>query len=179
MLLQKIPGLERFQYLNLGVTLYQAAFNGNWQVAKDLHSVYPDIVRAPITEGRETALHIAAAANHPNFVNELLKLMNREDLELKNQHGQTALHFAVASGNVIIAKEMVEKNGNLTLIRYEGMNNALCMAALLGRREMMSFLFRNTPFDALSRDERIELLLATISNDLYGMSHFSMMLSLS
>lgn len=39
---------------------------------------------------------------------------------------------------------------------------------------MVSFLFRVTPFDDLSPDERIELLVATISNDLYGMSHFSM-----
>lgn len=176
MLLQKIPGQKRFQYLNSCVLLYQAAFKGNWQQAKALLDTYPDIVGDPITEGGDTALHIAAAANHPNFVKELLKLMKKNDLERKNEQGQTALYFAAASGNVTIAEEMVEKNDKLTLIRFEGKIKCtpLYIAALLGRKEMVSFLFRVTPFDDLSPDERIELLVATISNDLYGMSHFSM-----
>ena len=158
------------------------------------------MVRNPITEGRDTALHIAAAANHPHFVKELLKLMRKEELEITNRYGQTALYLAAASGNVIIAKEMVkmhdnreviiaeemmEKNDKLTLIRAESEKmkfTPLYIAALLGRREMVSFLFDKTPFEDLScgdRGERIELLVATISNDLYGMPHFSMIVSLS
>nr|XP_023903616.1 ankyrin repeat-containing protein ITN1-like [Quercus suber] len=264
-------GQERFQYLNSCVLLYQAAFKGNWQEAKALLDIYPDIVRKPITEGEDTALHIAAAANHPNFVKELLKLMKKEDLELKNNYEQTALYFAAASGNVIIAEEMVEKNDKPTLIGREviiaeemvekndeptltggeviiaeeivekndkptligeviiaeemvekndkrtliggeviiaeGMleNNdkrtliggeviiaeemvekkekptlirrekrmkytPLYIAALLGRREMVSFLFGVTPFKDLSRGERIELLVATISYDFYDIA---------
>ncbi|KAM4088131.1 hypothetical protein ACB094_07G047500 [Castanea mollissima] len=175
MLLQKISGQKRFQYLNSCVLLYQAAFKGNWQKAKALLDIYPDIVGKPITEWKDTALHIAAAANHPNFVKELLKLMEREDLELQNYYGQTALYFAAASGNVIIAEEMVKKNDKPTLIRPE--NEMKCtplyIAALLGRREMVSFLFGKTPFEKLScgdGGERIELLVATISNNLYDIA---------
>ncbi|KAM3694299.1 hypothetical protein ACJW31_07G047500 [Castanea mollissima] len=166
---------KRFQYLNSCVLLCQAAFKGNWQKAKALLDIYPDIVGKPITEWKDTALHIAAAANHPNFVKELLKLMEREDLELQNSYGQTALYFAAASGNVIIAEEMVKKNDKPTLIRPE--NEMKCtplyIAALLGRREMVSFLFGKTPFEKLScgdGGERIELLVATISNDLYDIA---------
>lgn len=136
MLLQKIPGQKRFQYLNSCVLLYQAAFKGNWQEAKALLDTYPDIVGDPITEGGDTALHIAAAANRPNFVKELLKLMKKNDLERKNEQGQTALYFAAASGNVTIAEEMVEKNHKLTLIRFEGQIKCtpLYIAVLLGRK---------------------------------------------
>ncbi|XP_030942847.1 ankyrin repeat-containing protein At5g02620-like isoform X1 [Quercus lobata] len=167
---------KRFQYLNSCVLLYQASFKGNWQAAKDLLRLYPGMVRDPITEGGDTALHIAAAANHPNFVKELLKLMKKEELEITNKYGQTALYFAAASGNVIIAEEMVEKNDKLTLIRIKSREKKftpLYVAALLGRREMVSFLFDKTPFKDLScgrRGERFDLLVATISNDWYDIA---------
>ena len=154
------------------------------------------MVRDPITEGGDTALHIAAAANHPNFVKELLKLMRTEDLEITNKYGQTALYLAAASGNVITAEEIVKKYDNREVITAEEMMEKskkltligiksgglkftpLYIAALLGHREMMSFLFSKTPLENLSAEERIELLVATISNDLFGMSHFSMIVSL-
>uniref|UniRef100_A0A7N2MWI9 Ankyrin repeat-containing protein n=1 Tax=Quercus lobata TaxID=97700 RepID=A0A7N2MWI9_QUELO len=175
-------GQKRFQYLNSCVLLYQAAFKGNWKEAKAPLDLYPHMVRDPITEGGDTALHIAAATNHPNFVRELLKLMKKEELEIKNKYGQTALYLAAASGNVIIAEEMVEKNNKLTLTHIESGKRKftpLHIAALLGHREMVSFLFAETSFEYLSPEERIELLVATISNDLFGMSHLSMIVSLS
>ncbi|XP_030941529.1 ankyrin repeat-containing protein ITN1-like [Quercus lobata] len=131
------------------------------------------MVRDPITEGGDTALHIAAATNHPNFVRELLKLMKKEELEIKNKYGQTALYLAAASGNVIIAEEMVEKNNKLTLTHIESGKRKftpLHIAALLGHREMVSFLFAETSFEYLSPEERIELLVATISNDLFDIA---------
>ena len=190
MLLQKIPGQEK------RLSLYQAALKGDWQEATGVLAEYPDAFHDSITETGETVLHIAAAANQPNFVKELLKLMEVKDLELKNKYGQTALYLAAASGNVIIAKEMVkmhdnreviiaeemmEKNDKLTLIRCEGEMKCtpLYIAALLGRREMVSYLFSVTSFEALSPEEQIKLLVATISNGLYGMFHFSIILSLN
>ena len=176
----KIPGKKRLLYPNLCARLYRAACKGNWQEVKVELDVFPYFIRDPITEGGDTTLHIAAAANQPNFVKELLKLMEVKDLELKNKYGQTALYLAAASGNVIIAKEMVERNDKLTLIRCEGEMKCtpLYIAALLGRREMVSYLFSVTPFECLSPDERIELLVATISYNLFGKSHFSMIVSL-
>ena len=183
MLLQKIiPGQETIQYLNSCVELYKAAFEGNWKEAKPTFDRYPDIVRHHITEGEDTALHIAAAAKHPNFVKKLLQLMDGSDLiKCINICEQTALHFAAASGIVKIAKEMVGKKDkdNLTLIRNNNEMTPLYIAALLGHREMVSYLFGVTPFKDLSRHERIELLVATISNDFYGMFHFSIIVSLS
>ena len=38
---------------------------------------------------------------------------------------------------------------------------------------MTSYLCDVTPFEGLSPDERIEILMATITNDMYGMSHIS------
>lgn len=176
MLLQKIPGEEkRFRYLHL----YQAALKGNWQNAKDVLDIHPEAVKVPITAENETALHIAAAAKHTTFVKELLNRMDDNDLECTNKSNETALCLAAASGIVEIAQQMVEKNKELTLIRNSYGMTPLFIAASLGRTEMASYLFYETSFQALSSIERTQILFATISNDLYGMFHFSIIICFS
>ena len=116
----------------------------------------------------ETALHIAAAAKRTAFVKELVQRMTEEDLALQNKDGNTAICFAAASGIVEIAKVMVEKNKRLPMIRGKQGKTPLYMAALFGHREMVSYLYSVTTFGSLSREEKISLLLVTISADLYG-----------
>ena len=137
------------------------------------------MVRCPITEGHETVLHIAAAAKQTDLVKELVKQMTDEDLELVDNDGFTAICFAAASGIVTIAEEMVKRNDKLLLIRNTRFNiTPLYIAALLGRKEMASYLFSKTCFDDLSHGERIGLLVATISSDMYGMPHILVTVSL-
>ena len=95
--------------------------------------------------------------------------MNEEDLALKNKDENTAICFAAASGIVEIAEVMVKKNKNLTLIRGNQGKTPLYMAALFGHRDMVSYLYEATDFESLTHEERISLLLGTISADLYGM----------
>ena len=68
---------------------------------------------------------------------------------------------------------MVKKNNRLPLIRSSEERSPLYIAAKLGSRDMTSYLCDVTPFEGLSPDERIEILMATITNDMYGMSHIS------
>lgn len=164
---------ERFQRLALCVPLYQAALRGNWQEAKAVLDKYPDAFKVPITEMGDTVLHIAATTKWTTFVKELMKHMEEDDLKRKNKAKQTALYIAAASGNVTIAKELAEKRNELTLIHSGRKRTPLNIAALMGRREMVSFLFRLTSFKDLSGGDggqRIELLLATISNDFYDIA---------
>ena len=95
--------------------------------------------------------------------------MSPEDLERKDINGYTALCFAVQLGIVIIAKEMVKKSVNLPLIRRSERRTPLHIAALLGRRDLVSYLFSVTPLKDLTLDERMEILVATITYDMYGM----------
>ncbi|KAK4564351.1 hypothetical protein RGQ29_006428 [Quercus rubra] len=163
-------GERRKDYLSLCVPLYEAAIKGDWKAAKDVINKDRDVVRAGITRKRETALHIAAAAKRTAFVKELVKHMNEEDLALKNKDENTAICFAAASGIVEIAEVMVKKNKNLTLIRGNQGKTPLYMAALFGHRDMVSYLYEVTDFESLTHEERISLLLGTISADLYDLA---------
>lgn len=49
-------------------------------------------------EETHTALRIAAAGKYIEFLKELVKIMEAEDLAKPNKHGGTALFYAAASG---------------------------------------------------------------------------------
>ncbi|XP_059438662.1 ankyrin repeat-containing protein NPR4-like isoform X2 [Corylus avellana] len=149
------------------------ALKGDWQAAKILIEKYRDLVRSPITERNETALHIAVAAKQATFVKELVKHMTSEDIELKNKNGNTALCFAAFAGGskvVSIAKEMVKKNKKLPSVRGRKEKTPLYFAASNGRRKMVSYLYDVTPFEDLKPIERIDILVATISTDMYDIA---------
>ena len=167
-MLLKIPGPTRSEYLEL----YRAALEGNWDKAKRVVEEYPEAIRDSITETRDV-LHIAFASKHTSFVKEMVRFLTDEDLERINVNGDTALCFAAKLGTVKIAKEMVKKNNRLPLIRSSEERTPLHIAAKLGSRDMTSYLCDVTPFEGLSPDERIEILMASITNDMYGMSHIS------
>ena len=175
-LLLKILGPEKAEYLDL----YQAALEGNWDKAKRVMEKYPIAIRDSITKTRESVLHIAFASKHTAFVEEVVRFLNDEDLERPNVIGDTALCFAAKLGTVTIAKEMVKKNNRLPLIRSSEVSEKrtpLHMAAKHGNRDMTSYLYSVTPFEGLSPDERMEILMATITNDMSGMSHISVTVS--
>lgn len=154
------------------VPLYQAALGGNWEKARKFFSVHPDATSARITKGWETALHIAAGANKVQFVEELVKLMSPLELALQNKYENTALCFAAASGLTRIAKVMVMKNRFLPMVRGSKGVTPLHMAALLGHREMVWYLYSVTDHQYLSKEDYISLLIATINSNLFGTNIF-------
>lgn len=165
----KIPGERSDKYLHLRAPLYQAALKGDWQAAKVLLEKYPNAVLVPVTKWKETALHIAAVARRTAFVKKLVKWMTPSDLEFENIKGNTALCFAALSGALTIAEVLVKMNNKLLLIRSKSGKIPLHIAALYGRRSLVSYLFSVTPFEELAHGERVDLLIATINTDMYGM----------
>ncbi|KAL6992639.1 hypothetical protein U1Q18_010751 [Sarracenia purpurea var. burkii] len=122
--------------------------------------------RARITKGGETALHIAAGARHTKFVEELVKEMSADDLGMQNTDDNTALYFAAASGISKIAEVMVKKNRDLAGIRGSQGVTPVYMAALLGHRDMVWYLYSVT-HEHLTFVDCFGLLVAAIKNDLY------------
>ena len=171
------------------LTLYRAALNGNWREARVILDRYPDdFIRASITEMDDTVLHIASATKHTTFVEEVVRLLSGNDLAQKNKCGDTAICIAAESGIVTIAKEMLNKNRGLILIRNSKERTPLHAAALFGRRDMVAYLLPETPFKnltyserketlgpledlLLSPSEKMDILVATITHDMYGMPH--------
>lgn len=158
--------------LTMYVPLCQAALGGDWEKAREFFSLHPGATSARITKGWETALHIAAGANKVQFVEELVKLMSPLELALQNKYDNTALCFAAASGLTRIAKVMVMKNQFLPIVRGSKGVTPLHMAALLGHREMVWYLYSVTDHQYLCKDDYISLLIATINSNLFGKNIF-------
>ncbi|XP_040374452.1 uncharacterized protein LOC112197550 isoform X2 [Rosa chinensis] len=148
------------------VTLHLAALNGDWMTARNFLQLQPEAVRAKITKGSETALHIAAGAKRTLFVEELVKWMTPNDLELKNDVGNTALYFAAVSGIKRIAEVMVDINPRLPQIRGTKDLTPLHMATLLGHKEIVWYLYDKT---ILTEQDYIGLLISAITADLYAL----------
>ncbi|XP_039169965.1 uncharacterized protein LOC104447703 [Eucalyptus grandis] len=121
-------GAFRRQPIGSGCTaLLVAALRGDWKAGKEF-------LYGRITGNLETALHIAAGGGHREFVEELVKMMMPNELEMQNKVGNTALVFTTASGVREIAMAMVKKNPQLPLIRDSNESMPLCIAALSGNK---------------------------------------------
>ncbi|KAJ9168501.1 hypothetical protein P3X46_020016 [Hevea brasiliensis] len=155
---------------NRHVPLYLAALKGDWRTAKVYLRWNPHAVRATITRGLETVLHIAAGARHTLFVKKLVKKMTPDDLALQNKVGNTALCFAAVSGITEIARVLVNKNKTLPLVRGSKGATPLYMAVLLGRRDMVWYLYSVTDDKDLSGEDRVGLLVAAITSNLFDMA---------
>ncbi|KAL7241698.1 hypothetical protein ACSBR1_014316 [Camellia fascicularis] len=151
------------EYYKQCVPLYNAALEGVWEAANSIIKKHPTVVRARITEGWETALHIATTRKHIRFVKELVAKMTQSDLEMTNKNGCTALCFAAVDGTVAIAKVMVDKNDKLPDICGNNGVNPLYMAALSGKRDMVQFLYERTKVGDWNWCEKVKLLTTCIS----------------
>ncbi|XP_059440569.1 uncharacterized protein LOC132173025 [Corylus avellana] len=158
------------EYRTLGGPLLHAAVKGDWPAAKAFLEKYPDCARAPITKQQGTALNNAVVAQRTTFTKELLKWMTQKDMEIRNIKGATALHYAAQSGIVEIAEQLVKVNSKPLLIHDYEENIPLHIAACQGNTNMVSYLFSMTPFEHLTANDRIRLLLDTIYNDMYDIA---------
>ncbi|KAL5763694.1 hypothetical protein ACOSQ2_016288 [Xanthoceras sorbifolium] len=124
---------------------------------------------ATITEGLETALHVATGAKQNHFVVWMIDLMKKEDLARQNQNGNTAFSLAAATGNIEIAEVMLMKNADLISIRGSWDMAPIYLAVLLGKREMVEFLFDKS-ITYLSQEDRAYLFFQSIKSDLYDIA---------
>ncbi|KAJ6381056.1 hypothetical protein OIU77_029872 [Salix suchowensis] len=158
-------GVERSRHLQL----FHAALSGDWETAEGIYDLFPGEVNARITKRGETALHIAAAAEHTHFVKKLVKRMSAEALTYKNEAGNTAFCFAAISGVEALAKVMMKTGHDLAMTRGRENLLPIYMAAMLGHREMVSYLYDETK-ERLTDSDRITLLVALINSDIFDVA---------
>ncbi|KAI3731043.1 hypothetical protein L1987_62226 [Smallanthus sonchifolius] len=139
---------NREDYLNLAVPLYKASIMGDWETAKIIFDKHPDLVRFGLSKNFGTALHVVATAEETeftlNFVKNLVNMMTREELELKNNNSNTAFWVASAWGKMKMAKIMMEKNPSLLDIRGNGKYFPLTISAMNGVYNMVKCLYKNS-----------------------------------
>lgn len=163
-----VSGEARDEYLSLCVPLYKYALEGNWALAKPmLLERNPTLLNAAIAKGLPTVLHVAAGANHVEFVREVVKLMDESDLALQDYKGNTAFCFAAAVGNLHIADIMLQQNPSLPTIRGGDGLTPLHFAALQGRADMARFLYRKT-IASFEEADWNKLFLTCIDIGIYG-----------
>ncbi|KAK4440355.1 hypothetical protein Salat_0370400 [Sesamum alatum] len=143
---------------------------GEWQDAAVLLQRDPQLASAEITGSGDTALHMAAATRRTKFVKELVKMMSGTELLSMNKHGYTAFCYAAASGIVELAAVMLEKNKNLLTTRGNKQTMPLQIAASLGHKEMVSYLYKFIRVEDLSITEWFNLLIATIRNNMHDIA---------
>ncbi|KAL5577485.1 hypothetical protein UlMin_019184 [Ulmus minor] len=159
----------RQKYQDLGVPLYKAGIKGDWEKAKHIIDENPTILNVCITKGGLTVLHLAAGARNVNFVEQLTKMMSKEDLELQDGKGNTALAFAAAAGNVQVAEVLMRKNVNLVTIRGGKGTTPLYVAALFGHSEMAHYLYLRTN-DLLEPKDRTGIFFTCINTGIYDLA---------
>ncbi|CAJ1975912.1 unnamed protein product [Sphenostylis stenocarpa] len=131
-------------YVKKCAPIYNLAIKGDWKEARTMLLEDSRLATAAISQGWATLLHVAAEANHLHFVEELVKELSQNDLEIQDFKGNTAFCFAAAVGNVKIAEAMARRNRSLPTIRGGQGLTPLHLAALQGKSEMAWYLYPST-----------------------------------
>ncbi|XP_057989041.1 uncharacterized protein LOC131172106 [Hevea brasiliensis] len=128
-----------------------AILKGDWNTAEDWLKRNSNDVRTKILLMGLNALQVAVLAGKLNIVEELVKLMKVEDLEMTSNYGNTAFTFAALNGRIDMMKIMLEKNQNLVT---KGNDFDGCLpivtASLYGQGETIHYLLKRTPIQLLS-----------------------------
>ncbi|KAK1570418.1 hypothetical protein Q3G72_001652 [Acer saccharum] len=167
-LLPNINNGNKDQYYRKCEPLYKAALKGDWEKARGLIEGDPLMVRTAITEGYETALHVATKAQQTDFVLEIMEFMNEQDLTLQDLKGDTAFCLAVATGNIQLVQVMRSRNPDLATLRGSWNMTPLYLAVLLGNTNMAVYLYENTV--GFTAEERVRIFFQSIKTDLYDMA---------
>ncbi|KAF2309270.1 hypothetical protein GH714_001444 [Hevea brasiliensis] len=99
-------------------SLHMAVEQGDLNTVMGLLKRNPNDVRAKITVIGQTALHVAVLAEREKIVEELVKFMSKEDLEMKTNFGNTAFALAALNGMIDMAKEMIRYLSEHTPIHF-------------------------------------------------------------
>ncbi|KAJ0016442.1 hypothetical protein Pint_12327 [Pistacia integerrima] len=165
--------------------LYRATLKGDWDRFQGIDMKHEINMTAKLSKEGDTALHIAAAARRTGFVKKLLEHMNKEDLSIKNNAGNTAFFLAVSSGEVDIVKALKEKNEDLVknrekdvmeknedVLKNRGDNYILPLlqAAVMGNKEMVEYLYEATGDELLDDNDRFKLVVDLIPHGLYDVA---------
>ncbi|KAI4332210.1 hypothetical protein L6164_017138 [Bauhinia variegata] len=171
-LLNYLPGDNRVHreiYMKICKPLYDLALQGNWKNVSPILEKNPELRKAAITKGWKTILHVAAGTHHVHFVQELVRSMDKDELELQDYNGNTALFSAATTGNLQIAEILVKKNESLPTIRDKESVFPVQFAALQGQSGMAKYLYEKSSKEFGEEDYK-KLFLACVKNGIYDLA---------
>ncbi|THG09241.1 hypothetical protein TEA_024037 [Camellia sinensis var. sinensis] len=161
------------------IPLLNAALRGDWDSAERFFDQDPRALTAHITDGKDTALHVAIRSGRSiEFVKKLVDLMPPEALALRNSSGCTALISAALYGNTKAAVIVVEKHDTSLYIRKDQNSLPLHCAANNGHKDTLLYLLSVTKEDdpvskPFAYPSGALLLLQVIDSEFYGVISFN------
>ncbi|KAJ7974918.1 Ankyrin repeat family protein [Quillaja saponaria] len=130
-------------------TFYKALQEGKWEAAKDFIDTHRDTLNRRIAPFGKTVLHAAVEFGHFNIMKELLKLMSKEAIEIRDNEGDTTLATLTSAGSIEMAKWVVKRNKNVLTIANNRKWIPVSLAIKYRHIEMARYLYSVTPFEEL------------------------------
>ncbi|OMO73162.1 hypothetical protein COLO4_27230 [Corchorus olitorius] len=136
------------------LSLVKAIKDGDLDFIKRYYEEHPNSISAMFFTcfGRGTALHQATITNNLEIAKELVAKMSEEDVLICNDAGHTALDIAAITGGIEkikIAECMIRKSKKLLTTESKGKLIPLANACGAGRKDMIYYLYSQTPRDFL------------------------------
>ncbi|XP_017970847.1 PREDICTED: ankyrin repeat-containing protein At3g12360 [Theobroma cacao] len=153
--------------------LYKAVDSGDLEATKKFLDQHPSALSGSLSADGDTALHIAVLAGHVEIVEELVGHMSAQEIAVKQKFGSTALNFAAVGGVTEIAELLLKKNRELLTITNEYDQIPLVVAALYGHRDLVQYLYEETPkeeLDPTNKNHGALLLTACIIDEFYDIA---------
>ncbi|GJR75706.1 ankyrin repeat-containing domain, PGG domain protein [Tanacetum coccineum] len=156
--------IEEVGKIILQLQSYKACITYNCKAAEEIFKKEPSL------KGYASARRTPRGVQ---FVNKLVVEMEEEQLELKDNSGNTALCLAAIYGDLEVVEIMVAKHkALLSMLDWEGMM-PLCKAALSGRYDVVKYLFDKS--DGLRGDgwdakNRAWLLQKCVEGDMFDIA---------
>ncbi|XP_020413794.1 uncharacterized protein LOC18787954 isoform X2 [Prunus persica] len=129
--------------------LFDAVWSGDSNKATEFLTLHPNAVRARIPSTNSIALHMATELEHEHIVEELVRLMSEEDLEITDNGGWTALSVAANRGNLKMVECMVRKSKKILSIPTTSNQTPIILASINEQWDVVYYLYSVTPLQDL------------------------------
>lgn len=158
-------------------TIYEAALKDDWETAEKLFLEDRKRSKAEISYRLETPLHVAVETGKANrFVRELLAFFEDDDdddaVAVRDQYGETALHYAARVGNKEAVVMLVGRKPGLMYMKNNSDRLPVQIAAIHCKKEILTYLIQKSDPDAKNSPLfgylGVRLLMATTASGFFG-----------
>ncbi|XP_028770075.1 uncharacterized protein LOC114727540 [Neltuma alba] len=150
------PELTEAEELEMSI-LHKAIAKNNWSTVKAIIDRHPKVLNVDFaTSMGETPLHVAAKFGHLGIVEELVRLVPEEYLEIRDAYyNNTPLAIAVSHSELIpVAACLIGKNKKALEIPAEDDSEIPVTSAFYsGHKEMGRYLYSVTPWEAFKPEK--------------------------
>ncbi|CAN6561245.1 unnamed protein product [Malus baccata var. baccata] len=115
--------------------LFRIVMQRKWEAVVRTYKLNKKAHGAKITKSGDRALHVAVSDGQEKHVEELVKQITKEQLQIQNERGNTPLHIAAWMGNVKMCCCLAEAQPSLVITFNVDNETPLFLAAVYGKKD--------------------------------------------